>query len=683
MNSRVVPIRISHERYKNKNHSFEYRLVVLILDLDELKSIDHSSRLFGLNRFSPFSIFDQDYLTIGPEAIRDKLKDLLKSRTSFSLSKEDKVFLLTSARVFGHVFNPISFYFIYSSSGKLLLTAAEVNNTFGDKHLYVLENQQNPQDFPVKHKTTKALHVSPFFEMSGEYSFSFSDIRKELDISIILSNNGSKALKARMWQLAAPKELKDFNLLRTWLFHPLAPNMTYPRIIRQAMSLYFLKGLPVFSRPEPSDPMTIRTMQQKTSLLDRIARKLVLANFKKIRRGRLEMQMPDNSVLVFQGNESGPTCRMVVHDPLFFRKLLKGEDVGLGEAYTRGMWTADNLTELLELLVMNMNYLSYLEDWGFWGRSLHKMIMPARKMIPDNDPEGSRKNVRAHYDLSNEFFSRFLDPGMTYSCAVFENPKAYKMDAKTPNDLELQKAQERKYTLVAEAAGIKAEQDVIEIGCGWGEFAIFAARNYGCRVHAVTISQKQHQYVEQRVKSQGLSNRINVILEDYRKLSGKYDALVSIEALEAVGHKYHPDFFRTVDRLLKPGGLACIQTITILDQRYDAYRKTRDWISTYIFPGGLLPSLSRITKVLARDTSLIVSGINDIGAHYGPTMAAWRRRFLENWEDISRLGFDDSFRRTWLYYFCLCEAAFNQRHIRDLQIVLDRPDYLRQNQAQS
>ena len=676
MNSRVVPVSVSHERHLQTTHRFQYRFMLLVLDLDELDHIDASSRLFGLNRFRPVSIHDRDFLSPGNLGIRKKLQDILKSKTSAVLPADSTVLLLTSGRIMGNAFNPVNFYFVFSPENELVHSVAEVNNTFGDKHVYVLEHPENPGLFPARYKVDKAFHVSPFFDMNGQYAFSFSDVRKELDISISLVRDGRTALEARLRQNGPARNLNDQNLFRTWISHPMAPNLTYIRILRQAATLYLGKKLPVFTRPEPENPMTIRTMKGKTKLMDRAARSLVFGNLKKICRGSLEMEMPDGTVHVFAGQEPGPSCRMRIRDNLFFRKIIKKEDVGLGEAYTRGMWTTDDLTGLMELLIMNMDRMSYMENWGFAGRSLHKALVMGRKIIPDNDPAGSRENIRAHYDLSNNFFSKFLDPTMTYSCAVFEDLEELKSSGKSISATALEMAQERKYSLVARAADIKPGDQVLEIGCGWGGFAFFAAKNLGCRVHAVTISKGQHQYVHELIKERGLEDRISVILDDYRNLRGQFDALVSIEMLEAVGHKYHPDFFSAVDRLLRPGGLACIQTITIVDQRYETYCKTRDWISTYIFPGGLLPSLDRITRVLAGHTTLAIAGIRDIGPHYGPTLAAWKRRFQENWKEIKTMGFDEDFRRTWEYYFSICEAGFKQRHIRDLQIVMDRPKYI-------
>lgn len=680
MNSRIIPATVAHKRLAPKTHAFQYAYLSLLLDLDELEDLERATRLFGLNRNRAVSIREADYLTPGPGSIKGKLTAFLAENGHAPPAPDSRILLLTAARVFGQVFNPVSFYFCFSPEERLELCVAEVNNTFGDKHVYLLGRPDTPGVFPTTYQMPKAFHVSPFFDMDGEYVFQFGDLRNELDIAVTLRNHGQTLLEATLRQRAPARTLTDANLLAVWARHPLAPNLTYPRILRQAAALYLRKGLNVFSRPEPDNPMTIRTMPEPVSRLDRLAQRLtqhvVLWNFSKIRQGTLRLQLPDGTWRVFGGTRPGPACELRVTAPCFFRDLLKGEDVALGEAYTQGFWTTDDLPRLMELLVMNMGRMSYLEDLGRPGRLLHRSIVLAKKTIPANCRVGSRANIQAHYDLSNDFFRLFLDPTMTYSCAVFDDlPR--RLRSPTPvSSAELRQAQERKFQMIAESLDLRLGADVLEIGCGWGGLACFLAENYSCRIQAVTISQRQFEHVREQIRERGLHGRIHVLLEDYRNLRGRFDALVSIEMLEAVGHAYHPQFFQAVDRLLKPGGKACLQTITILDQRYDTYRQTQDWISTHIFPGGLLPSLHRITQVLARHTSLVVADVRDIGPHYALTLKTWRERFLANWERIAALGFDETFRRTWEYYFSLCEAAFTQRHIRDLQIVLDRPRYL-------
>ncbi|WP_052812910.1 DUF1365 family protein [Desulfonatronum thioautotrophicum] len=676
MNSRIIPATVAHKRLAPKNHAFEYTYLCMLLDVDELDELDRSSRLFGLNRSRVVAVHNTDYLTAGSDSIRSKLSAFLAANHLEISLPRCRIMLLTAARIFGHVFNPVSFYFCFNPDGNLELCIVEVNNTFGEKHVYLLSRSDEAGGFPATYRSAKAFHVSPFFNMDGEYVFRFGDIREELNISVTLLHQGRPVLEAGLRQRAPARELTDAALLAAWIRHPLAPNLTYPRILRQAFALYLHKGLVVFSRPEPTNPMTIRTMPTPASWRDRIARRLVLWNFSKIRKGTLRMDLPDGNRHIFGGHEPGPSCTMRIADPRFFWNLLKGEDVALGETYTKGLWSTDDLPRLMELLVMNMDRMAYLENLGRLGRILHRSLVLAKKVIPANTRTGSRANIKAHYDLSNDFFRLFLDPTVTYSCAVFDDLPRRLSSPSPITDQELQRAQERKFQMIAESLNIPLGGEILEIGCGWGGLACYLAANSSCRVRSVTISQQQYDHVRELVHRRGLQDRIHVLLEDYRNLRGQYDALISIEMLEAVGHAYHPRFFEAVDSLLKPGGKACIQTITILDQRYDIYRQTQDWISTHIFPGGLLPSLSRITQVLARNTSLVVADVRDIGPHYALTLKAWRERFTANWERIAALGFDQSFRRTWEYYFAMCEAAFAQRHIRDLQIVLDRPKYL-------
>ena len=256
---------------------------------------------------------------------------------------------------------------------------------------------------------------------------------------------------------------------------------------------------------------------------------------------------------------------------------------------------------------------------------------------------------------------------MTYSCALF----------KDPNDPveSLEEAQKNKLRQVARKACIKPEDHILEIGCGWGSFSVLAAQEFNCRVTALTLSQQQYGYVCELVERLELQDRVKPVLGDYREQDGQYDAVVSIEMIEAVGYRYHRKYFQAIDRLLAPGGKAVIQAITLIDQRYDDYRQAPDWINTYIFPGGVLVSITRMAEVISRHTSMVISSLEDIGKNYVPTLQAWRARFHKNWDQIESLGFDQHFKRTFHYYFSICEAPFRFGHTRDLQIVLDRPRY--------
>lgn len=274
----------------------------------------------------------------------------------------------------------------------------------------------------------------------------------------------------------------------------------------------------------------------------------------------------------------------------------------------------------------------------------------------------AKQNISRHYDLSNAMYEMFLDETMTYSCAIFDHENE-----------ALKDAQLRKIDRILEKACLSRHHHVLEIGTGWGTLAIRAARLYGCRVTTITLSKEQQELARQRIAQAGLSDRVEVLLCDYRNVTGQYDRILSVEMIEAVGKAYYPAFFRCCDRLLKPNGMLVLQTITIPDQRYEAYSKTTDWMRLFIFPGGLLPSLTALTQVITKHTPFVIKQVDSIGPHYALTLARWKERFLAHREDILKLGFPDSFIRRWEYYFSYCQAGFAQHYIDDLQIVITRP----------
>ncbi len=334
-------------------------------------------------------------------------------------------------------------------------------------------------------------------------------------------------------------------------------------------------------------------------------------------------------------------------------------DVGLGEAYMNGWWDTTDLPALFRLFIKNRRELLNGNVATAWllrqkDRLLH--------LLRANTPIGSRRNIGEHYDLSNDFFQLFLDPTMIYSCGLYTSDKD-----------TCQEAQRRKIQTIIEKAGIQPSDHVLEIGCGWGGFALEAVRQTGCRITGITISEKQHELAEMRVRQAGLQDRINILLKDYRHMTGLYDKIVSIEMLEAVGHRYLGTFFKACDRLLKPAGRLVLQVITIPDQSYETYRRKTDWIQKYIFPGGHLPSLTALVSAMTRKTSLLVENLEDIGMNYARTLKDWREKFLSNIDKIAALGFDEVFRRKWIYYLAICEAGFQERAIGDIQVVFRKP----------
>ncbi len=348
-----------------------------------------------------------------------------------------------------------------------------------------------------------------------------------------------------------------------------------------------------------------------------------------------------------------------VHDARFYGDVALGGSVGAGEAYMQGHWSTAQLVELVRLLVLNMNVLDSLEG-GF-----ARLTAPLRKAlhaIRRNTRAGSRKNIAAHYDLGNEFFRLFLDETMMYSSATFTRP-----------EMSLHEAQLARLDGICRKLDLRPGEHVVEIGTGWGGFALHAAQNYGCKVTTTTISQEQYNLARERVSQAGLDSRIEVICSDYRDLCGSYDKLVSIEMIEAIGHRYFDTYFAQCSRLLKPQGAMLLQAITIADQRYESAKRSVDFIQRYIFPGSCLPSVSALSASIARASDMRVFHLEDIGPHYARTLHEWRRNLLANLPAIRALGYDDAFIRMWEYYFCYCEGGFDQRVIGDVQMLLVKP----------
>jgi cyclopropane-fatty-acyl-phospholipid synthase len=376
-----------------------------------------------------------------------------------------------------------------------------------------------------------------------------------------------------------------------------------------------------------------------------------------LHRGRLRVY--DGVEVTDFGDPNAPPVELVVHDRRFYTALALGGAVGSGEAYASGWWSTDDLTGVVQLMLRNRDALEGLET------GTARLIEPIRRAmhaLNRNTRRGSRRNIRAHYDLSNEFFALFLDETLTYSCGVFERP-----------DASLREASVAKYDRIAALLGLECGDHVIEIGTGWGGFAIRAASRIGCRVTTTTISAEQYRLARERVKAAGLSHLVTVLQEDYRDLAGRdYDKLVSIEMIEAVGHQHYDTFFAKCANLLAPHGRAVIQAITIEDHRYDVARRTVDFIQRHIFPGSCIPSLA-VLRSAAERTDMRLVRVDEIGLHYAETLRRWRANFAERREEIHALGFDDGFFRLWEFYFCYCEGGFLERAIGDAQLSFAKP----------
>ena len=394
------------------------------------------------------------------------------------------------------------------------------------------------------------------------------------------------------------------------------------------------------------------------SLATQGAKQVVLRLADRIQTGELRAVLPDGSLRVYGRAADGPRASISVHHDDFFRRALLGGEVGFGEAYVDGLYSSDDLVALLMLGIRNRQCLQTDTWWLTRASRLRDMRLHRGR---PNSRDGARENIHAHYDLGNEFFAFWLDETMTYSCAQF----------RCEGD-SLADAQRNKYRSLCEKAGIRPGDHVLEIGSGWGGFAMFAAQHYGCRVTSITISREQHALARRRISDAGLTDAVDIQLCDYRDLDGAYDRIVSIEMFEALGAEYFATYFDSCDRALRAGGTMVLQTISVPDRAYAALRDGVNWVQKYIFPGGMLPSLAEIERSLA-GTRLLISGVEDIGMQYAPTLRAWRTRFLARADEVRALGFDDRFIRMWEYYLAVSEAGFITRNTGDLQIVLDKP----------
>ncbi len=398
----------------------------------------------------------------------------------------------------------------------------------------------------------------------------------------------------------------------------------------------------------------------KPAFLDRLARRGVLRQLERLNAGQLTLVDGDRRV-VFGGpaGAADPEVVVTVRHPHFYTDIAFGGSIGAGEAYMHGYWSCDDLTAAVRLLLRNRDVLDGMET------GLARVTAPIQKLfhhLNRNTRDGSRRNIAAHYDLGNDFFALWLDDTMMYSSAVFEHP-----------GMTLEQASCAKLDRICRKLALSPLDHVLEIGTGWGGFALHAARHYGCRVTTTTISREQFEFARSRIEQVGLSDRVTLLLRDYRDLDGRYDKLVSIEMIEAVGHHFLDTFFRRCSELLKPDGMMLLQAITIADQRYKQARRSVDFIQRYIFPGSCIPSIAVMTDSIARVTDMKLFHLEDIGPHYATTLKHWRERMFANIERVRALGYPEAFIRMWEFYLCYCEGGFAERAIGDVHMLLTKP----------
>jgi cyclopropane-fatty-acyl-phospholipid synthase len=405
----------------------------------------------------------------------------------------------------------------------------------------------------------------------------------------------------------------------------------------------------------------------KPSWLDGLAQQQVLKRLQGLQQGRLQLVYQGRAYRFGQQEEPAnvPEVRIAVLDPRFFSEIAFGGSIGAGEAYIQGYWSCDDLVSLVRLMLLNREVLEQMET-GF--ASLTRPLQKLFHRINRNTHEGARRNISAHYDLGNDFFRLWLDETMMYSCAIFEQSQQ-----ELSGDLHA--AQLRRLHHICQKLQLGPSDHVLEIGTGWGGFALFAARHYGCRVTTTTISREQYEWAEKAIAAAGLQDRITLLQDDFRDLEGQFDKLVSIEMIEAIGSALYRDFFRISASLLKPGGLMLLQAITIADQNYAASQRSVDFIQRYIFPGACLPSTEVMNRIVAEETDMRLLDLEDIGLHYARTLRCWRENFFSVIEQVRQLGYPEPFIRMWEFYLCYCEGAFLERAISDLQLVYCKPAF--------
>ena len=386
--------------------------------------------------------------------------------------------------------------------------------------------------------------------------------------------------------------------------------------------------------------------------------RLVLGRLARVTSGSLVLREGGRIHTFGDGDSRYPEARVEVRDARFWSAVASRGSVGAGEAYAWGWWHSDDPTAVVRLFVRNREALEGMEA------GLARLSAPLRAAyhaLRKNTVDGSRSNISAHYDLSNDFFALFLDETMTYSCGIFDS-----------EETTLREASIAKIDSICRKLELSPDDHLLEIGTGWGAFAIHAAREYGCRVTTTTISKEQHAFAAARIREAGLEGRITLLLEDYRHLEGTYDKIVSVEMIEAVGHQFYEEFFRRCAARLRPGGKMCVQAITIADQFYEEAKRSVDFIQRHIFPGSCIPSVTALSTAMTRASDLRLVGLEDIGLHYARTLAEWRENLLARWNDARGLGFGEDLLRLWEFYFCYCEGGFAERHISDVHLLFER-----------
>ncbi|HMO18080.1 MAG TPA: DUF1365 family protein [Oligoflexia bacterium] len=652
---------VFHQRNTPKVHSFTYPLFTLRISIDELPDLSRKGfGVFSYNGFGIFSVFDRDYLCSEEGTIRKRLEKILINQGINEVP--DQIDLVTNPRFLGYVFNPVSFFLCYRQNMDLYAVVAEVHNTFGEKHLYLLPESDfervkvnGTSRLKVKGNLKKVFHVSPFFDREGFYRFVIESDVNLMDLRVSLVKDGDTVFTSR---LHGTKQVSWSNiaLLKAFARYPGSILLTMTRIIYQAYLLKFRRGLKVFSKPIAAHPMTIQ--RTGPGIFQRLSFAFISSFLNGVKRGQIVLRHNDGNYFEKSGEKEGSRADILIRNyDIFTRSLISG-DIGFGESYVEKDWDSEDLVSILRFFCENMDNM---DDRSILLSRIGRVFNTITHFARRNTITNSKENISRHYDLSNELFGRFLDKNMLYSSAVFDSGQE-----------SLEDAQIKKMNMLINYADLKSSDHLLEIGCGWGALAIHAAKTVGCRVTGITLSSEQKAWADRRIREEGLEDQVSVKLLDYRQIEGNFDKIISVEMIEAVGHAFLDSFFSRSGSLLKNNGRLVLQVITVPESRYDAYRKGCDWIQKYIFPGGHCPSVSALVESASKASGFSLQSSTNIGLHYATTLSRWRTRFNENFDEIRTFGFDERFKRMWNYYLAYCEAGFSSSAIHAHHMVFER-----------
>lgn len=628
----------SHTRFSPVHHHFKYPL--LMMSVDATKALPKTG-LYQLN--------ECDFLQPGNGSISQKVSQLL-SQQGYSFNPSS-IQLMAIPSFIKKFFRPVSFYLLTNQDNQHMMIA-EVTNTYGETHIYISKG-----DSTQKYSVDKDFHVSPFFDETGSYDFQFTNTAQQFSVQINYLISTKKVFEATFF--AHKTAYSRAESIKAAIAFPLNAALTFPRILWQASLLYYQKKLTARSKPMSHSTLTIKGM--KLSGFSKWIFKKLDTTFQGLPFGHLTITLPDKSVYHYGNKSSNNHAELICHHPKFFTEIAKSPEIGFGESYVNGYWDTPDLANLLLLMAENGPHIERQLKPNMIAESFNRLLHKFR----ENTLTKARQNIEAHYDLSNEFYDLFLDTQhKQYSSAIFPTESA-----------SLEVAQDNKVQTLINKADIKSNHHILEIGTGWGGLAIALARQTGCQVTTITLSTAQKIEAEKRIADAGLSDQITVLLADFRKLTGKFDRIISIEMIEAVGHKFLPIYFLQLNKLLAPSGKIVLQAITYPCQHYQQYRKGTDFIKKHIFPGGHLPSLTEILNQTQNYTQLRIEHVENIGLHYARTLKEWRLRFEEKLASVTEMGFDERFIRKWRYYLAYCEAGFMTQKLTTHQIVLSKQNW--------